>query len=146
MCGVYKVCKGKGNASGKKTVGVSYRLHSSKSILNLTCRSALFSSMIPSREGRLGSPKRLLVVVSHHFEYHIPVTFDCRLDDGRLLLLLMTGEGETTTCICLFFSSSCCPCSCSCLSFLVVVRPPVVVEWNGCLSLLCVRWRTDVVG
>ena len=73
--------------------GIFYRLHSSKSILNLTCRSAPPSSRIPSRDIRCLSTNKQSV--AGHDEsgpgesYHQHLTVSVRKDDFCSLLALL---------------------------------------------------------
>jgi hypothetical protein len=64
-------------------VGASYRLHSSKSILNLTCLVP-FSSCIPSSDIRFDSGFRLVTSC----RLPLPAVVDCRLEDDRLELVI----------------------------------------------------------
>jgi hypothetical protein len=73
--------------------GIFYRLHSSKSILNLTCRSAPPSSRIPSRDIRCLSTnnnQQLLIMSRGSGEsYHQHLTVSVRKDDFCSLLALL---------------------------------------------------------
>lgn len=72
--------------------GENYLLHSSKSILNLTCFSVL-SSRVAYSDSLFDSPAQNQTRHSTETLYwaDLPATFDSLLDDGRLLFMTDSG-------------------------------------------------------